>query len=174
VVADCFYGDNPGFTDALGAAKVPFVLARKPRKGTWAPAEQAHTPTEAVSDLGWQGSSKPGRWRRVTRRFRDGHTQTWWAADATLSPTIPPDRHRPTRRPPRRARGGPCRPDIGAEPAVSSSWPVALRAVRAWLTPWSVLQRCWRSWSPAPPPRQLQRLLDAVATGQPLHPYFPP
>jgi SRSO17 transposase len=27
VVADCFYGDNPGFTDALVAAKVPFVLA---------------------------------------------------------------------------------------------------------------------------------------------------
>jgi SRSO17 transposase len=34
VVADCFYGDNPGFTDALLVAKVPFVLALKPRKGT--------------------------------------------------------------------------------------------------------------------------------------------
>ena len=51
---------------------------------------------------------------------------------------------------------------------------VALRAVRAWLTPCSVLQRCWRSWSPAPPPRQLQRLLDAVAGGHPLHLYLPP
>ena len=84
VVADCAYGDNPGFTDALTAAKVPFVLALKPRKGTWAPADQAHTPVEAAGELGWQGSSKPGRWRRVTRRFRDGHTETWWAADATL------------------------------------------------------------------------------------------
>jgi hypothetical protein len=84
VVADCAYGDNPGFTDALGAAGVPFVLALKPRKGTWAPAEQAHTPVEAAGDLGWQGSRKPGRWRRVTRRFRDGHTETWWAADAQL------------------------------------------------------------------------------------------
>jgi DDE superfamily endonuclease len=84
VVADCAYGDNPGFTDALGAAKVRFVLALKPRKGTWAPAEAAHTPTEAAGDLGWQGSNKPGRWRRVTRRFRDGHTETWWAADAQL------------------------------------------------------------------------------------------
>jgi hypothetical protein len=37
-----------------------------------------------------------------------------------------------------------------------------------------VLARCWRSWSPAPPPRQLQRLLDAVAGGQPLHLYLPP
>jgi hypothetical protein len=34
-----------------------------------------------------------------------------------------------------------------AEPAVRLSWPVTLRAVRAWLGPWSVPQRCWRSWS---------------------------
>jgi DDE superfamily endonuclease len=84
VVADCFYGDNPGFTDALLAAKVPFVLALKPRKGTWAPVEAAHTPVEAARELGWGGPSRPGQWRRVTRRFRDGHTETWWAADARL------------------------------------------------------------------------------------------
>ena len=34
---------------------------------------------------------------------------------------------------------GPEATGIGAEPAASSSWPVALRAVRAWLIPWSVL-----------------------------------
>jgi DDE superfamily endonuclease len=85
VVADCAYGDNPGFTQALGAAGVPFVLALKPRKGTWAPAEAAHTPTEAARELGWRNPSSPGRWRRVVRRFRDGHTETWWAADAQLS-----------------------------------------------------------------------------------------
>jgi hypothetical protein len=84
VVADCFYGDNPGFTDALTAAKVPFVLALKPRKGTWAPAEAAHTPTEAARELAWRSARSPGRWRRIQRRFRDGHTETWWAADAQL------------------------------------------------------------------------------------------
>jgi SRSO17 transposase len=84
VVADCFYGDNPGFTEALGAANIPFVLALKPRKGTWAPADQAHTPVEAAGELGWQGPRKPGQWRRIQRRFRDGHTETWWAADARL------------------------------------------------------------------------------------------
>jgi SRSO17 transposase len=84
VVADCFYGDNPGFTDALTAAKVPFVLALKPRKGTWAPADQAHTPVEAASELGWRSPNRPGQWRRIQRRFRDGHTETWWAADAQL------------------------------------------------------------------------------------------
>src|SRR5512132_2358344 len=84
VVADCFYGDNPGFTEALVAAKVPFVLALKPRKGTWAPAEQAHTPVEAAGELGWRSPNRPGQRRRIQRRFRDGHTETWWAADAQL------------------------------------------------------------------------------------------
>jgi SRSO17 transposase len=84
VVADCAYGANPGFTDALTAANLPFVLALKPRKGSWAPAEQAHTPTEAAGELGWRGPSRPGRWRRIQRRFRDGHSETRWAADAQL------------------------------------------------------------------------------------------
>ena len=72
MVADCFYGDNPGFTDALGAAKVPFVLALKPRKGTWAPADQptprwrrpATSAGTAPAGLGGGGGDP--------RRFRDG------------------------------------------------------------------------------------------------------
>src|SRR4029453_12215003 len=83
-VADCLYGDTPGFTEALGPAKVPFVLALKPRKVTGAPADAAHTPVEAAGELYWQGPPQAGRWRRIQRRFRDGHTETWWAADAQL------------------------------------------------------------------------------------------
>jgi hypothetical protein len=85
VVADCFYGDNVGFTEALGAAKVAYVLAVKPRKGAWAPAEEVHTPQEAALKLAWGSPEEPGDWTPVTRRFRDGHTETWWAADAWLS-----------------------------------------------------------------------------------------
>jgi hypothetical protein len=92
VVADCFYGDNTGFVEALGAAKVAFVLALKPRRGIWASDDAAHTPVEAARELGWGGPGRPGPWRRVTRRFRDGHTETWWAADATLG-GWGPDRH---------------------------------------------------------------------------------
>jgi hypothetical protein len=84
VVADCFYGDNEGFCAALGAAKVAYVLAVKPRKGVWAPAEEVHTPREAAAELAWTSPDQPGDWTKVTRRFRDGHTQTWWAADASL------------------------------------------------------------------------------------------
>jgi hypothetical protein len=84
VVADCFYGDNVGFTEALGAAKVAYVLAVKPRKGAWAPAEEVHTPQEAALKLAWGSPEEPGDWTPVTRRFRDGHTETWWAADARL------------------------------------------------------------------------------------------
>jgi DDE superfamily endonuclease len=84
VVADCAYGDNGGFTQALGAAGVAFVLALKPRRGTWAPADAAHTPAEAAGELGWRSPTRPGRWRRVERRFRDGHAEAWWAADAAL------------------------------------------------------------------------------------------
>jgi hypothetical protein len=48
------------------------------------------------------------------------------------------------------------------------SWPVALRQVQRWLDPWTMLWRCWRAWSTAPPPAPLQRLLDAVAQGHSL------
>jgi DDE superfamily endonuclease len=84
VVADCFYGDNTGFTEALGRAGVAYVLAVKPRKGVWAPAEQAHTPREAAAELVWTSPEQPGDWTPVIRRFRDGHAETWWAADARL------------------------------------------------------------------------------------------
>jgi hypothetical protein len=94
VVADCFYGDNTGFIEALGRAGVRFVLALKPRKGAWAPAEAAHTPVEAARELGWGGPRRPGQWRRIRRRFRDGHTQTWWAADARLGGWGPQGPHR--------------------------------------------------------------------------------
>jgi len=84
VVADCFYGDNTGFTEVLGRASVAYVLAVKPRKGLWAPADELHTPQEAARQLAWGGPEEPGDWTPITRRFRDGHTEIWWAADASL------------------------------------------------------------------------------------------
>jgi SRSO17 transposase len=87
VVGDCFYGpsETVTLTAALGRAELPYVLALKPHMKTWARAEQAHSPIEAAEDLGWRSRRRPGGWRPVTRRFRDGHTETWWAGDARLA-----------------------------------------------------------------------------------------
>jgi hypothetical protein len=44
--------------------------------------------------------------------------------------------------------------------------------VRAWLSPWIALRRWWPAWSKAPPPPQLQTLIDSVAAGHGLHLYI--
>ena len=72
------------------------------------------------------------------------------------------------RRAPGRGEGGP-----RAALAPAPSWPRALRAVRAWLSPWTALQRSWNAWSNAPPPPQLQALMNSVAAGCGLHLYLP-
>src|SRR5215472_16975701 len=84
VAADSACGDQDGFRAELAGAGLPFVMALKPRRGTWAYGPDAHTPVDAARALAWDGPDDPGDWQAVTRTFRDGHTQTWYAADATL------------------------------------------------------------------------------------------
>lgn len=79
VVADSAYGDNESLGFALVERGIPFVLARRGRASQgWALADEAHSFEEAAQDL-------PKRaWKRVTRRFRDGHSEVWWAAELTF------------------------------------------------------------------------------------------
>jgi SRSO17 transposase len=86
VVGDCIYGpsETGALTAALARAGLPYVLALRPRMKTWARVHQAHTPIEAAQQLGWRSRRRRGGWQPVTRRFRDGHTETWWAGDAHL------------------------------------------------------------------------------------------
>ncbi|WUM82146.1 transposase [Streptomyces sp. NBC_00328] len=84
VAADCAYGDQDGFRRELADAGLPFVMAIKPRHGAWAYGDQAYTPVDAARALAWHDPDEPGDWSAVTRTFRDGHTTTWWAADAHL------------------------------------------------------------------------------------------
>jgi len=58
-------------------------MALRPRRGTWAYGAGAHTPVDARA-LAWGGPADPGDWHPVTRTIRDGHTETWYAADAAL------------------------------------------------------------------------------------------
>ncbi|HVA90036.1 MAG TPA: IS701 family transposase [Chloroflexota bacterium] len=94
VVADSVYGENPSFEAALWEAGVPYVLSVHPSRGRWGPAEAAHTPEEAARELRWTSPEEPGDWTAVERSFRDGHTETWWAADLRLAGQGP---DRPTR-----------------------------------------------------------------------------
>ena len=85
VVADCAYGDNVNFEAGLWEAGLPYVVSLKPAKGTWAMADQAHTPEQAARRLRWRDPAHPDDWTPVERGFRDGHTQTWYVADLTFS-----------------------------------------------------------------------------------------
>lgn len=84
VVSDCTYGENPTFEAALWAADLPFVLGLKPSRGVWAPIDDPHTPEEAARRLSWGGTDDPRDWTPIERQFRDGHAETWWAAELTL------------------------------------------------------------------------------------------
>jgi SRSO17 transposase len=85
VVADRVYGENPTFASALARADLPFVLAVRPSHGVWAPAAAPHTPPAAARQVRWTSPDAPGGWTLVARGFRDGHTETWWAADLKLA-----------------------------------------------------------------------------------------
>ena len=266
VVADSAYGDQDGFRAGLAQAGLPFVMALRPHRGTWARAADAHTPVEAARALAWGGPGDPGDWQPVTRTFRDGHAETWRAAGASLGgwgpdgvrrlvvatadPGTLPDkatwylvtnlarpggprgkdspwpaaplaeivrlygirhwtgqsykqvkdelgwadfqvrsdvairRHQAlvncafsfcwaawfAEHPPQHDAapqpgpgGGEGAPTPPYPPPPAPSWPRALRAVRAWLSPWIALQRWWTAWSKAPPPPQLQALISSVA-----------
>jgi len=84
-VGDCFYGpsESPGFVAGLREAGVPFVLGLKPNQRLAYPEGEdgPATPAEAARERDWGGPDRPGQWTRVERVFRDGHAETWWAAD---------------------------------------------------------------------------------------------
>lgn len=84
VAADCAYGDQDRFRGDLATAGLPFVMALKPSHGTWAYGKDAYTLVDAARALTWTDPEHPGDWTPVERTFRDGHTETWWAADAHL------------------------------------------------------------------------------------------
>ena len=76
VVADCAYGENDSLESALVERGIPYVLAHRGHASQgWALADEAHSFEEAAQDL------RQRAWKKVTRRFRDGHTEVWWAAE---------------------------------------------------------------------------------------------
>jgi hypothetical protein len=95
VVADSLYGEHRELKAELGRFGVGFVLALKPSHDWWHAAHEIGTVREAAQAEGvrWKSAEEPGAWSAVERRFRDGHTETWWAWEAECGP-FGPGRHR--------------------------------------------------------------------------------
>jgi len=94
VVADCFYGEDRGLRSGLRALWVPYVMALKPSHAWWHPQEVAGSLQDVAREAGWVSTEQPGQWVRVTRTFRDGSTQDWWAVEVVAGPYGPGKKER--------------------------------------------------------------------------------
>jgi SRSO17 transposase len=86
VVADCLYGEHHGFTGGMTQRSVPYVVALKPSHAWWAPVEAIGAVWEVAAHGGWASPEDPGDWQAVTRQFRDGHQERWWALEGMAGP----------------------------------------------------------------------------------------
>lgn len=89
VVADSFYGEDRGVRSGLRQLKAPYVLALKPEHGWWHHESVAGTLQDVAREAGWVSAKQPGKWVRITRTFRDGSTQDWWAVEIVAGPYGP-------------------------------------------------------------------------------------
>lgn len=88
-VADSLYGEDRGLRNGLRKLQVPYVLALNPSHAWWHPENVAGSLQAVAREAGWVSAEQPGRWRRVTRTFRDGSTQEWWAVEIVAGPYGP-------------------------------------------------------------------------------------
>ncbi len=94
VVADSLYGEDRGFRSGLRELKQPYVLALKPSHAWWHPEDVAGTLQDVAHEAGWVSAERPGTWVRITRTFRDGSTQDWWAVEIVAGPYGPAKQER--------------------------------------------------------------------------------
>jgi hypothetical protein len=89
VVADSFYGEDRTLRDELQKLAVPYVMALKPSHAWWHLEGVAGSLQEVAQEAGWQSAKHPGKWVPITRTFRDGSTQQWWALEVEAGPYGP-------------------------------------------------------------------------------------
>jgi hypothetical protein len=89
VVADSFYGEDRGVKGGLRALGVGYVLALNPSHAWWHPEGAIGSFQEAAQAARWQSAERPGHWVKVTRTFRDGSSQDWWALEVITGPYGP-------------------------------------------------------------------------------------
>jgi hypothetical protein len=89
VVADSFYGEDSNLRSELRALAVAYVMALKPSHAWWHPQGVAGSLKEVAHEAGWKSAKSPGKWRAITRTFRDGSTQEWWVLEIEAGPDGP-------------------------------------------------------------------------------------
>src|SRR3989454_1176808 len=94
VVADSFYGEDRGVKRGLRELGVGYVLALKPSHEWWHPVRAIGSFQEAARAARWKSPDQPGRWVKVTRTFRDGSSQDWWALEVVTGPYGPTKKER--------------------------------------------------------------------------------
>ena len=85
VVADSFYGENDAFRDRLENGGIPFVLALYPSHTWWHKVGTSGSAQEIAHAAPWH-EDNPGKWQRLERSFRDGHSETWWVLEGEAGP----------------------------------------------------------------------------------------
>jgi hypothetical protein len=73
---------------------VGYVLALGPSHEWWHPEGAIGSFQEAAQAARWKSPEQPGKWVKVTRTFRDGSSQDWWALEVVTGPYGPHKRER--------------------------------------------------------------------------------
>jgi hypothetical protein len=81
--------EDRGLRAGLRQLQVPYVLALNPAHAWWHPEGVAGSVREVAREAGWVSAEQPGRWKHLTRTFRDGSTQDWWAVEIVAGPYGP-------------------------------------------------------------------------------------
>ena len=90
VVGDILYGEHRKLKEGFEDGRIPYVLALKPSHTWWHRAGEEVGWVEGVAlSAHWGGPEDPGEWVELERRFRDGHTEVWWALEAECAPYGP-------------------------------------------------------------------------------------
>jgi len=94
VVADSLYGEDRGLREGLRRLKVPYVLALNPSHAWWHPESVPGSLQEVARAAGWVSAEQSGRWVAISRTFRDGSIQEWWAVEVVAGPYGPDKQER--------------------------------------------------------------------------------
>ena len=66
--------------------RIPYVLALKPSYAWYRPITEPGTVEEIAQLAAFGSSDDPGEWVKLSRTFRDGHSEEWWALEAECRP----------------------------------------------------------------------------------------